>query len=68
MSRAHTTRPPRPPAPRLALSMDEAAQALGVSRDHFDRHVLPRVKVAHVGRRKLVAVRELERYLDRVAV
>jgi hypothetical protein len=49
--------------PRLALSLDEAAQALGISRDHFERHVLPRVKVTPIGRRKLIAVRELERYL-----
>lgn len=54
--------------PRLALSSDEAAQALGISRDHFDRHVLPRIKVAVIGRRKVVDVRELERFLDRQAV
>lgn len=54
--------------PRLALSIEEAAAALGISRDHFDRHVLPRVRVSPIGRRKLVAVSELERYLERQAV
>lgn len=49
---------------RLALSRDEAAEALGISRDHFDRHVLPNLKTAAIGRRVVVSVRELERYLD----
>jgi excisionase family DNA binding protein len=53
---------------RLALSRDEAAEALGVSRDHFDRHVLPHVKTAAVGRRVLVPVRELEDFLAGRAV
>lgn len=55
-------------APRLALSVNEAAEALGISRDHFERHVLPRVRVTPIGRRRLVAVRELERYLDAQSV
>ena len=58
----------QPSARRLALSVDEAARAIGVSRDHFDRHVLPRIRVAHVGRRKLVPVVELERFLERQSV
>lgn len=49
---------------RLALSVEEAAEALGISRDHFDRHVLPRIRTTPVGRRKLVPIRELERYLE----
>ena len=53
---------------RLALSVPEAAAALGVSRDAFDEHVLPRIKVAKIGRRTVVNVRELERYLDRQGV
>jgi hypothetical protein len=50
--------------PRLALSLDEAAEAIGVHRDSFDTHVLPRLRTVPVGRRRLVAVAELERYLD----
>jgi excisionase family DNA binding protein len=60
--------PAAPRIPRLSLSYDEAAEALGVSRDHFDRHVLPHVKVAPVGRRRLVLVRDLERFLGDRAV
>jgi excisionase family DNA binding protein len=52
---------------RLALSPDEAASALGVSRDHFDEHVRPELRVDRRGRRVLVPVRELERWLDREA-
>jgi excisionase family DNA binding protein len=49
---------------RLALSLDEAAEALGISRDHFDNHVRGRIRTAHVGARVLVPVRELERFLE----
>lgn len=48
---------------RLALSRDEAAAAIGVSRDHFDRHVLPHIRTKAIGRRVVVPVRELEQYL-----
>jgi hypothetical protein len=48
---------------RLALSPNEAAQALGVSRDHLDRHIAPELAWTYSGRRKFVSVRELERYL-----
>ena len=49
---------------RLALSPDEAAAALGCSRTFFDEHVLPDLRVARVGRRRFVPVRELEHWLD----
>jgi hypothetical protein len=51
--------------PRLALSLDEAAASLGVSRDFFDGHVRPELRIIQRGRRPLVAVRELQRWLDR---
>lgn len=51
----------------LALSLDEAAKALGISRDSLERHVLHELRVVRVGRRVVVPVRELERYLERVA-
>ena len=50
--------------PRLALSPEEAARALGVSRDFFDEHVAPELRLVRRGRRKLVAIRELERWLE----
>lgn len=53
--------------PRLALSPDEASAALGVSRDYFDEHVMPLLRVVRIGRRRLIPVRELEWFLDREA-
>jgi hypothetical protein len=51
---------------RLAYGIDEAAtEVLGISRDSFDRHVLPEVRTVRVGRRRLVSVAELERFLER---
>ena len=52
---------------RLALSPDEAAALLGVSRDYFDEHVINELRVVRRGRRILVALSELERWLDRSA-
>lgn len=54
--------------PRLALSPDEAAALLGVSRDYFDDHVIAELRVVRRGRRILIARGELERWLDRAAV
>jgi hypothetical protein len=62
------TQPSTPvPAVRLALSPDEAAAALGVSRDYLDEHIGPDLRWVRRGRRKLVAVRELQRWLDESA-
>lgn len=52
---------------RLALSPDEAAAALGVSRDFLDEHIGPELRWVRRGRRKLVAVGELEAWLERSA-
>jgi hypothetical protein len=54
---------PRPSPPRLALTPSEAAQALGMSEDSFNRHVRPEVRVARVGRMVLVSTVELERWV-----
>lgn len=50
--------------PRLALSPDEAAGALGVSRDYLDEHIAEELRWVRRGRRKFVAVVELERWLE----
>jgi len=52
---------------RLALSPDEAAAALGVSRDFFDQHILVELRIIRRGRRRLIPLRELERWLDQAA-
>lgn len=51
--------------PRLALSPNEASAALGVSRDYFDEHIAHELRIVRRGRRKLVPVAELERWLER---
>lgn len=48
----------------LALSRAEAAKALSVSLRHFQRHVLPCLRVVRSGRAVLVPVAELERWLS----
>jgi hypothetical protein len=55
------------PIPRVTLNADHAAQALDVSRDHFDRHVAPNLRVVRTGRRKLYPVAELARWAEREA-
>ena len=54
----------RPSTLRLALRVEEAAGAIGCSRDFFDTHVLPELRIVRRGRLRLVPVRELERWLD----
>jgi excisionase family DNA binding protein len=50
---------------RVTLTVDEAAAALGVSRDHLERHVLPELRVIRSGRRLLIRHAELERWAQR---
>jgi hypothetical protein len=51
------------PIPRLALSREEAAHALGMSLNSFERHVQPTIRLVRLGRMRLVPIRELERWL-----
>lgn len=60
-------RSPKAPVPRLALSIGEAAASLGVSADYFAEHVAPDLRMVRRGRKRLVAVAELERWLERHA-
>jgi excisionase family DNA binding protein len=57
----------RPAPPRMALTPDEAADALGLSRDSFDRYVRDELRLVRRGRLVLVPVRELERWVERNA-
>jgi hypothetical protein len=52
---------------RLAYSRGEAAEALGVSIDFFDRHIAHEVRVVRRGRRRLYPVRELQIWLEQSA-
>lgn len=49
---------------RIALSKVEAAEALGVSVDHLERHVLPDLRIVRSGRLRLIPVEELRRWLS----
>jgi hypothetical protein len=52
------------PIPRVALSREEAAAALGISVDSFERHVQPEVRMIRRGKLRLVPVAELERWAN----
>ena len=49
---------------RLALSKAQAAEALGVSVDFLERHVMPELRVVRRGGRRLIPISELDRWLD----
>jgi excisionase family DNA binding protein len=55
----------RPDPPRLTLTVEEACRALGISWDTWRAHVEPETNLVRIGRRKLVPVTELQKYLDR---
>lgn len=48
--------------PRIALTPAEAAAAIGVGPDFFDAKVAPDLCFIRRGRKRLVPVRELERW------
>jgi excisionase family DNA binding protein len=48
---------------RLALSKAEAAEALGMSVDSFERYVQDEIRLVRRGRLRLIPVVELERWL-----
>jgi excisionase family DNA binding protein len=50
--------------PCLALRVEEAASALGVSDDYFRKHIALHIRWVRSGRLKVVAVSELERWLE----
>lgn len=49
---------------RLTLTKAEAAESLGVSVDHLERHVLPELRVVRSGRLRLIPFAELQRWID----
>ncbi|HEY4916554.1 MAG TPA: hypothetical protein VIH92_06575 [Solirubrobacteraceae bacterium] len=54
-------------APILALSVEQACEALGVSWDTWRTHIEPDMRLVRLGRRKLIPVSELQAWLDRHA-
>jgi hypothetical protein len=53
--------------PRVTLSREEAATALGMSLDSFERHVQSDLRMVRRGRLRLVPVSELERWAEEAA-
>jgi len=53
--------------PRLTLSVSEACDVLGVGHDFWQEHIAPEIRIVRAGRRKLVPVTELVRWIDRHA-
>ena len=54
----------KPEVPRLALSRSEAADALGVSVDFLEQHVLHDLRMVRRGRRCLIPLAELQRWIE----
>jgi hypothetical protein len=54
----------KPSTPALALTVEQAHLALGISWDTWKAHVEPEIRLVRLGRRKLVPVTELQRWLD----
>lgn len=55
------------PVPRIALTREEAAAALGIGLDSFERYVQPQVRMIRWGRLRLVPISELERFAEQAA-
>jgi hypothetical protein len=53
--------------PRVLLTKSEAAQALGMSVRHFERHVQRRLRCVHSGQLTLYPIRDIERWADEEA-
>jgi hypothetical protein len=49
--------------PRIALTPPEAAAAIGVGPDFFEANVAPELRLIRRGRKRLVPVAELERWV-----
>lgn len=60
-------RSPKAPVPRLALTVAEAAESLGVSQDYFTNHIAPELRIVRRGRKRLIAVTELDHWLEQNA-
>lgn len=48
----------------MALTRTEAAEALGMSLNSFERHVQPDLRLVRRGKLRLVPVAELQRWVE----
>lgn len=58
---------PNAPVPRITLTREEAAAALGLSLSSFERHVQPDLRLIRLGSTRLIPVGELSAWADRQA-
>lgn len=56
--------PDRPPPPRLGLTVEEAAKAVGMSESSFKRHVQPELRIVRRGSLRIIPISEIERWLE----
>ncbi len=56
-----------PDVQRLAFRKLEAAKALGLSDESFDRYVVPHIRCVRVGSLRLYPLTELQAFLDEQA-
>jgi excisionase family DNA binding protein len=52
---------------KLAVTLNEAAERLSMSRDSFNRHVRPHLRLLRIGGLVLVPTSELRAYVERIA-
>lgn len=68
IGKLETTQAERPTVPRMAISVDEAAQSSGLSRSFlYGEMKAGRLHYLKAGSRRLVQVAELEAFLARLA-
>ena len=53
----------RPSPPRLGLTVEEAAAAVGMSESSFKRHVQPELRIVRRGSLRIIPVSEVEKWL-----
>jgi hypothetical protein len=58
-----SAKPSTPTLAPLALTVEQACAALSVSWEIWREHVEPEIKLVRLGRRKVIPVAELERWL-----
>lgn len=54
----------RPSPPRLGLTVEEAAKAVGMSESSFKRHVQPELRIVRRGSLRIIPVPEIEKWLE----
>src|SRR3954451_22404119 len=56
--------PNRPSPPRLGFTVEEAAEAIGMSESSFKRHVQPELRIVRRGSLRIIPLPEIERWLE----